>query len=330
MKAIVYNKYGSTDQLKYINVEKPKIVKNQVLVKVHAACINQADVYILNGDPLPLRFITGLFRPKSKILGTDISGVIEQVGEGVSNFKIGDEVFGELEATQNGGYAEYILIKPDQVTLKPLNISHLTTASLPMVGLTAMQGLRLANVKEGSNVLIYGASGGVGTAMIQVAKALKANVTAVCSTRNIELAKASKADRIIDYTKEQWDKDNSKYDVIIGCNGYNHLTRYRDALKDNGIYVVSGGHMKQIMQVTTYNPFMRKKGNKQFKTYVAKIVKSDLDTLAELLKNKEVVPYIDKVFNLKETKAAFDYFISNKTIGKIAIQVISENTRNKK
>ncbi len=329
MNAIVYNNYGGTDQLKYVNVEKPKIIKNQVLVKIHAACINQADVYLLNGKPLPLRFISGLFKPKSKILGANISGVIEQIGEGISNFKVGDEVFGELEATQNGGYAEYTLIKPDQITLKPSNISHVTAASFPMVGLTALQGLRLANVKEGSNILIYGASGGVGTAMIQIAKALKANVTAVCSTRNIELAKASKADKIIDYTKEQWDKDNIKYDVVIGSNGYNHLTRYRDALKDNGTYVVSGGHMKQILQVTTHKPFMRKKGKKQFKTYVAKIVKSDLDTLAELLKNKDIVPFVDKVFNLDETKDAFDYFISNKTIGKTAIQVFPVNTTNR-
>lgn len=330
MKAIVYSKYGGTDQLKYLNVEKPKIVRNQVLVKVHAACINQADVYLLNGKPLPIRFISGLFKPKSKILGANISGVIEQIGEGVSNFKVGDEVFGELEVTQNGGFAEYTLIKPNQITLTPSNTSHITAASLPMVGFTALQGLRLANVKEGSNILIYGASGGVGTTMIQIAKASKANVTAVCSTRNIEVAKASNADKIIDYTKEQWDKDNIKYDAVIGCNGYNHLTRYRDALKDNGTYVVSGGHMKQIMQVTTHKSFMRKKGNKQFKTYVAKIVKSDLNTLAELLKNKEIVPYIDKIFNLDETKDAFDYFLSNKAIGKIAIQVFPVNTRNRK
>ena len=321
MKAVVYNKYGSTNRIRYVEVERPVVKDDEVLVEVHAVSINQADVSMLLGKPFPLRFMTGLFRPKHKIMGSDISGVIKEIGNSVKVFKVGDEVFGELEINEEGGLAEYAAIKTEQLTKKPKNVSHSEASSVTMAALTALQGLRLANLKEGSNVLIYGASGGVGTFMIQVAKAVKAKVTAVCSTRNITVAKESGADVIIDYKKEKWNNQNKKYDVIIAANGYNKLKVYRDALVDDGIYVISGGTMKQIMEVFLYKPFMRKKGNKQFLNYVAKTIREDLIVIANMLEKGEIRPHIDKEFPIEESNLAFDHFIAGKTIGKTVIKI---------
>jgi len=321
MKAVVYNRYGNTNRIKYVEVAKPVVEDDKVLVEVHAASINQADVYMLWGKPFPLRFMTGLFRPKHKILGSDISGVIKELGNSVNCFRVGDEVFGELGDNEKGGFAEYVTMKPEQLTKKPKNVSHSEASSVTMAALTALQGLRLGNLKEGSNVLIYGASGGVGTFMIQVAKAMKAKVTAVCSTRNISVAEASGADVIIDYKKEKWNARNMKYDVIIAANGYNKLKVYRDALVDEGIYVISGGTMKQIMESFVYKPFMRKKGNKQFINFVAKIIKEDMIVIANMLEKGELRPHIDKEFMLEKSDLAFDYFIAGKTIGKTVIKI---------
>ena len=263
-----------------------------------------------------------MFKPKSKILGSDISGVIEEIGEGVTKFAVGDEVFGELLMNQNGGYAEYALADPKQIHKKPANVSHAFAASSPMAAFTAIQGLRLAGVNEESKILIYGASGGVGTFFIQIAKSLGAHVTAVCSTRNIEVARNSKADIIIDYKKEKWDKDNIKYDVVVVVNGYNKIKRYRDALKDNGTYLLSGGTMKQLMEFFLFKPFLRKKKNRKFKNFVAKVSSNDLELIANLLESEKLIPHIDKEFPLSETKKALEHFYHGKTIGKTIIKVV--------
>lgn len=321
MKAATYNKYGNAERITVKDVPKPEIASNKILVEVHSASINQADAYVLQGKPFPLRFMTGLFKPKNQIFGSDISGVVVNIGEEITEFKIGDEVFGELGVTGDGGYAEYVLASPKLFTKKPNNVSFDDAAAIPMAGLTALQGLKLAEVKENSNVLIYGASGGVGTFFIQIAKALGAHVTAVCSTRNIAIAEASGADVIIDYKKENWADRNIKYDVVFGVNGYNKLKVYRDALQPNGIYVSVGGEMKQIFDTMLKKPFMRKKGNKKFLSYTAHVKKEDLQTLAEYLKNGQVKPHIGNTFTLAETKEAFSHFMSGKTMGKTVITI---------
>lgn len=321
MKAIVYNKYGSPDNVRLSEVNKPQVKDGFVLIKIHAASINQADIYLMQGKPFLLRLSTGLFKPKNNILGSDISGVIEEIGNGVVDFEVGDEVFGQLLMNQDGGYAEYAIADPRQIVKKPKNVSHSEAASITMAGLTSIQALRLSEIPTDANVLIYGASGGVGNFLIQVAKSYGANVTAVVSTRNIETAKASGADTIIDYKKEQWYKDNIKYDVVIAANGYNKLKRYRDALKDDGTYILSGGTMKQLFEFFLFKPFLRKKGNRQFKNFVAKVKKSDLEILSTMLSNKEIIPHIDKEFPLKETKDALNHFMSGKTIGKTIIKI---------
>ncbi|PAT01629.1 hypothetical protein CI105_06025 [Candidatus Izimaplasma bacterium ZiA1] len=321
MKAIKYIKYGLPKNVSYEEIEKPTINDDLVLVEIHSASINQADLYLLQGKPLLLRLSTGLFKPKNNILGSDISGVISLVGKNVTEFKIGDEVFGELGMNQDGGYAEYALASPKQLTKKPKEISHSVAASVPMAGLTALQGLRLANISKDSNILIYGASGGVGTFMIQVAKSFGATVTAVVSTRNIEVAKNSGADHIIDYNKQVWYESNNTYDIVIAANGENKLKVYRDKLTDSGIFVMSGGSIKQLLGFFIKKPFMRKKKERQFLNYVAKVNKDDLAILSNMLKNNQLRPYIDKEFSLKDTENALSHFYEGKTIGKTIIKL---------
>ena len=320
MKAIIYEKYGFAKRVKYLDVEKPLLEEDKILVKIHAASINKLDEHVLRGRPIFLRIITGIFKPKWKILGSDFSGVIEEVGKNITGFLVGDEVFGQLGMKQEGSFAEYALLSPKQLTHKPKNVSHKEAASIPIAGLTALQALRAAGVNENTNLLIYGASGGVGTFMIQIAKSIGSKVTAVCSTRNIEVAKKSKADLIIDYKKEVWDKDDIQYDVIIGVNGYNSMKRYRDALKKNGVCLVLGGDIKDLLKTNISQLFTRKKG-RRFLGLLAQIKKSDLDILAELLEKQKIHPYIDKEFLLKNTEDALNHFINGKTIGKTIITI---------
>ncbi|XMB73017.1 NAD(P)-dependent alcohol dehydrogenase [Mycoplasmatota bacterium WC30] len=322
MKAIMRKSYGQTEKMLYLETPKPKLTEDKVLIKVHAAGINQADIYLLQGKPFLIRLLLGLFKPKFKTLGSDVSGVVEEVGKDVEGFNVGDEVFGIFVFKQEGGYSEYGLIGPKQITHKPKNVTHSEAASVSMAGVTALHALRLAEVKEGTNVLIYGASGGVGTFMIQIAKYFKAHVTAVVSTRNIDVAKASGADIIIDYKKSKWDQDNKKYDVILACNGNNKLSRYRDALNNDGKLVVSGGSSKNIFGISIQKLFLRKKGNRTFQNFMARIANKDLKLLAELLEKKHIRPHIDKEFLLKDAKEAFEHFINHKTIGKTIIKIV--------
>ena len=321
MKAVISKKYGGPNVLEYVDVEKPSIVDDKILVQIKAASINQADAYMMQGKPFPIRFMTGLFKPKYQIKGSDISGIVEEVGSNITDFKTGDEVFGQLVLNQNGGYAEYALIPPKQLTKKPNNVTFSEAAAVPMAGLTALQGARLGEVKKDSKVLIYGASGGVGTFVIQVCKSMGAHVTAVVSTRNIEVAKQSGADRIIDYKTTIWDDDNHTYDVIIAVNGYNKLTRYRDKLTDDGRYVVIGGTMKQIFEVMLKKPFLKKKLQRKFISFTAIVKREDLDTLSSLLESNQLKPHIDKEFELKDTNLAMKHFFEKKTIGKTIIKL---------
>lgn len=321
MKAALYNKYGKADNIFIDNISKPVVTEGKVLVKILAASINQADAYILQGKPFPLRLMTGLFKPKNKTLGSDISGVVVEVGTKVKEFNVGDEVFGQLILQDIGGYSEYALVVPKQISKKPKGVSYSEAAAVPMAGLTALQGLRLGEVQEGSKVLIYGASGGVGTFFVQLAKAMNAHVTAVCSTRNIFVAQEAGADVIINYKEEKWTERNEKYDVIFGVNGYNKITEYRDALKENGIFVSVGGEMKQLFEVMLRVPFMRKKMNRSFKNYVAKVSTKDLDILGKYLEDGSLRPFVDKEFPLSQTKDAFKHFMSGKTIGKTIIKI---------
>src|SRR5512135_3544208 len=250
MKAIVYTKYGSPDVLHLEEVKKPAINEDQVLVKVHAASINAGDWHLLTADPFPLRLTgVGLFSPKNTILGADIAGCVEAVGRDVKQFRPRDAVFGDIFGLGSGSFAEYVSVPESALALKPSNVSFEQAAAVPVAALTALQGLRdQGHIQPGQKVLINGASGGVGTFAVQIAKAFGAEVTAVCSPRNLEMVRSIGADHVIDYTKEDFTQNGQQYDLILAVNGYHPISVYLRVLKPQGIYVVAGGSMFQLAQ----------------------------------------------------------------------------------
>ena len=252
MKAIVYTKYGPPDVLHLEEVKKPALNEDKVLVKVHAASINAGDWHLLTADPFPQRLMgIGLFKPKNTILGADIAGCVEAVGRNVKQFQPGDAVFGDVFGLGSGSFAEYVSVPESALALKPSNVSFEEAAAVPVAAVTALQGLRdQGHIQPGQKVLINGASGGVGTFAVQIAKAFGAEVTAVCSTRNLEMARSIGADHVIDYTKEDFTQNGRQYDLILAVNGYQPLSAYKRALAPQGIYVFVGGLPAQIVPVT--------------------------------------------------------------------------------
>ena len=235
MKAIVYTKYGSPDVLQLKEVEKPTPKENEVLVKVHATSVNAADWHLLTADIFLVRLNMGLFKPKNTILGCDIAGQVEAVGRDVKQFKPGDAVFGDVFGHNYGGFAEYVTAPESVLALKPANLSFEEAAAVPLAAKTALQGLRdLGQIQSGQKVLINGASGGVGTFAVQVAKYYGAEVTAVCSTRNLDMARTLGADHVIDYTKEDFTQNGQQYDLILAVNGYHPISDYKRALSSQG------------------------------------------------------------------------------------------------
>ena len=313
MKAIVYTEYGSPDVLHLKEVEKPTPNDNEDLVKVFASSINRADWYMLNGEPFLVRLEAGIQKPKRIILGADIAGQVEAVGKNVEEFKIGDEVFGDISACGWGGFAEYVSVNENALVLKPAQITFEAAASAPMAAVTALQGLRdKGQIRQNQNVLIYGASGGVGTWAVQIAKSFGTHVTAVCSTRNVEMVRFMGADDVIDYTKEDFIQAGKVYDLILGANGERSLADYKRALSSNGIYVCTGGSMKQIFSSLIF-------GNKKIKNLSSKPNKKDLLFIKELLETGKVKPVIDKIYPLAELADAFRYFETGKVKGKVVI-----------
>ncbi len=231
MKAIVCDKYGSPDVLELKEINKPLPTENQVLVRVYAASLNYGNLVLLKGKPFVARFAFGLTKPKYSIPGGDIAGIVEAVGKNVKLFKAGDEVFGDLSGCGWGGFAEYVTVPEYALALKPTNISFEEAAATPMAGVTALQGLLCkGKIISGQKVLINGASGGVGTFTVQIAKSFGAEVTGVCSTRNLEILLSIGADHIIDYTKEDFTQDEKCYDLILGVNGSNSISAYKRVL----------------------------------------------------------------------------------------------------
>ncbi len=251
MKAIVCTKYGSPDVLQLQEVAKPAPQDNEVLIKIHAASINSRDWRMMQANPVFIRLVPGGFlQPKNKILGADVAGRVEAIGRYVKQFKPDDDVFGYLpSATGRGTFAEYVCANEKAITLKPANLTFEQAAAVPVAALTALQGLRdNGNIQAGQKVLINGASGGVGTFAVQIAKAFGAEVTAVCSTRNLEMMRSLGADHVIDYMVEDFTQNGQQYDLILAVNGYHPISNYLRALSPEGIYVVAGGSMLQLFQ----------------------------------------------------------------------------------
>ncbi len=322
MKAIVYTKYGSPEVLQLKEVDKPTPSEDEVLVKVHATSINAVDWHLLTADIFLVRLNMGLLKPKNTILGADIAGQVEAVGRNVKQFKPGDAVFGDVFGGNYGGFAEYVSAPESVLALKPANLSFEEAAAVPLAARTALQGLRdLGHIQPGQKVLINGASGGVGTFAVQVAKYFGAEVTAVCSTGNLEMARTLGANHVIDYTKEDFTKNGQQYELILAVNGYHPISDYKRALSPRGIYVMSGGSLAQLFQVMLQGPRMSKKDGQQLGNLTLKQNPKDLPLLKELLETGKVVPVIDRRYSLGEVPDALRYFGEGHSKGKIVITV---------
>src|SRR5438445_3460380 len=275
MKAAVHTRYGPPDTVQITDVEKPIPGDNEVLIKVRAASVNPVDLFSMRGAPL-IRLIPGLRTPKHKVLGCDIAGRVEAVGRHVTQFQPGDEVFG-VKGFAGGGFAEYVCALEDKLAGKPANSSFEEAAAVPVAATTALQGLRdKGRIQRGQKVLVDGASGGVGTFAIQIAKSFGAEVTAVCSTRNVGTARSIGADQVIDYTREDFTKSGKRYDLILGANAHHSIFDYRRALSQNGIYVLVGGGLVQILQTLLLIPLLSVIGSKKPCFFVANVNQKDL------------------------------------------------------
>src|SRR5687767_3297164 len=275
MKAIVRETYGSPDVLHLAEVPLPALRDSDVLVKVHAASANAADWHLLRGTPLPFRLVAGLRRPRFRIIGTDVAGHVEAVGRNVTQFRPGDEVFGELSRSGFGAYAEFAAAPENAFALKPANLSFEEAATLPTSGCTALQGLRKGRVQRARRVLINGASGGVGTFAVQIARTFGAEVTAVCSTKNVDAVRSMGADHVIDYTKDDFATLGQRYDLILAANGYRSIWDYRRALTANGCYTMTGGSTRQLTDALAFGPLLSM-GQQQFGNVIVKPNQADL------------------------------------------------------
>lgn len=323
MKAIICPKYGSPDVLRLQEAAKPAPKDDEVLIRVHAASLNSRDLRMLRANPVFMRLMPGgLFHPNNKILGADFAGVIEAAGKGVKQLKPGDEVFGYMPSTtRRGTLAEYVCASEKLAALKPASLTFEQAAAVPLAAMTALQGLRgKGNIQRGQQVLIHGASGGVGTFAVQTAKALGAEVTAVCSTRHVETARSLGAGRVIDYTKEDFTQNGQRYDLILVVNGNHPLSVYLQALEPEGTLVISGGSLITLFQAAHKAKRASKSGAGQKAVVVSlKQNPDDLILIKELLEAGKIRPVIERSYPLEKTPEAFWYFEKEHPRGKVVI-----------
>jgi NADPH:quinone reductase-like Zn-dependent oxidoreductase len=325
MKAIVYCDYGLAN-LKLAAIAKPTPTDDQILVKVHAASVNPLDWHFIEGTPMIMRALgVGLRKPKDTRLGVDFAGTVEAVGKNVTQFKPGDEVFGG----RDGAFAEYVCPRADRaVTLKPANITFEQAASVNIAGITALQAVRdKGKVQAGQKVLINGASGGVGTFAVQIAKSFGADVTGVCSTRNLDMVRSLGADHVIDYTKEDFAKGDQRYDVILDNVPNHSLSECRRVLNPQGKYVMIGGGgpndnrwigpFGRLIQALVVSPFVSQKMGMM----MAELKKSDLTILGDMMQSGKLKPVIDRTYKLSELPAAIAYLEEGHARGKVVITV---------
>jgi len=316
MKAIVQNGYGSPDHLKVKEVNMAKAKDNEVLVKVHAVGLNAGDIFSLKGSPWLARFSVGFPKPKDYILGWDFAGTVDSVGKDITKFKSGDEVFGSLQHT----LSEYICIEENMLVKKPSNFSFEEAATVGTAAITALHGLRnQGNLQAGQSVLINGASGGVGTYAVQIAKALGAEVTGVCSTRNVEMVSSLGADHVVDYTKEDFAAMNKRYDLILDNVASRSISDLKSVLTKDGLIVPNSGHggMTYVMKALFAGIFSKHVGG----LFMANPNQKDLEFLKELIESKKIKTVIDKTFPLEKTSDAFRYLDENHAQGKVVITI---------
>ena len=323
MKAIVYTKYGTPDVLKLQEVEKPVPGDNDVLVKVYASSVNPLDWHALRGTPLMYRLSgAGLFKPKNKILGADVAGQVEEVGRYVKQFQPGDEVFGDLYWCGFGAFAEYVSVPDYVLSLKPASMTFEEVAAVPQGAITALHCFPdRGRVESGLKVLINGASGGVGVFAVQIAKLFGAEVTGVCSTRNLDMVRSIGADQVIDYTKEDFTQMGQDYDLIIDNVGNRSVSDYKRVLGLNGSFILVGFSMSLMIRLMLLGPRNSKSGNKKMAVLIPKENKEDLAFIKELLGTGKVVPVIDRRYSLSEVAEAIRYLEKGHAKGKVIITV---------
>ena len=322
MKAIVYRCYGSPDVLNFEDIAKPKPADDEVLVKVVAASVNPLDWHYMRGSPYLMRLGSGLGAPDDSSMGVDFAGTVEAVGRNVKRFNPGDEVFGG----RGGAFAEYVTVPEDRALVrKPANITFAQAASVPIAAITALQALRdKGKLKPGHKVLINGASGGVGTFAVQIAKSFGAEVTGVCSTRNAEMVRSIGADHIIDYTRENYTESGKQYDLIIDMVGNHSLMANKRVLKPEGIFVIVGGGkgnwlgpLMNPIKALMLSPFV----SQEFVLLLADLSKDDLAILGDLMKTGKVNPVIDRRYRLSDVPVAIRYSEEGHAQGKIIIDM---------
>jgi len=313
MKAVVYNKKGVPDKLVYCDVEKPKPSDNKVLVQIVAVSVNAMDYRSLRMGMIP----------KKRIFGADIAGRVESAGKHIRQFKPGDEVIGDLSDHGSGGFAEYAVAPEKALTLKPANISFEEAAALPVAATTALRALRdRGNIQEGQKILIVGSSGGVGTFAVQLAKYYGATVTAVCSSRNVEQSLSMGADKVIDYTVEDFSKSGESYDLILAINGNSRLSDYKRMLNPGGRYIMVGGALSQIIRSIILGRFMSF-GSRKMHILTVKSSQKDLEFLAKLAGDGKIKPQIERRYSLDQTAEAMRYLNEGHAQGKVVINTSS-------
>lgn len=321
MKALLWKSYGAPSSLVLGEAEVPAPKKGQVLIRVRATGLNAADLHLLRADPFPVRFFAGLTRPHFLALGADVAGTVEALGPGANRFQVGDAVFGDLSGGGWSGLAEFTTAAEASLTPMPAHLLWEEAAAVPMAGVTALQALRNhGKLQGGEKVLIHGASGGVGTFAVQIAKALGADVTALCSPRNTELVKSLGADRVVDYTKEDLGSLEGPFDLIHVVNGDRPLSDYGRALAPRGRLVISGGSMRQLTQVMVQGPWLSL-GPQKFTAMTAGANPADLAVLSEYLVAGRIRPILDRVFPLDQGIAALEYLEEGHARGKVVVRL---------
>jgi NADPH:quinone reductase-like Zn-dependent oxidoreductase len=327
MRAIVCTRYGSPEVLHLEEVSIPVLASDEVLVKICAASVNPLDSATLAGPWIGRLFTGGLLTPKFKVLGADIAGRVEAVGRHATHFRPGDEVFGGLFAGAFGGrglggFAEYVVATEDKLAHKPGNLSFEQAAAIPIAAVTALQGLRdSGRIQAGQRVLIDGASGGVGTFAIQIAKAFNTQVTAVCSTRNTQTAQSLGADFVIDYSQQDFTAAAQRYDLIFAANAHHSIFDYRRALAPQGRLVVGGGGTPQMLQALLLGPLLSRTSNNKIESFLVKITSSDLTYLKGLCEAGRLIPVIDRRYTLSNVADAIRYLAEGHARGKVVINI---------
>lgn len=329
MKAIHYTKYGSPEVLQLKEVDKPTPKENEVLVKIYASSVNSWDWDQLRGKHFIIRIIAGLFKPRRKILGADIAGLVEAVGNNASMFMPGDEVFGDIAGCGFGGFAEYVSVPQKFLAKKSPHMTFEQSAALPQAGLLALQGLRYnGTIKKGDEILINGAGGGVGALALQYAKSSGAIVTCVDKAEKFELLQSLGADHLIDYTKEDYTSNGRQYDRILDVIAHRSVSDYKRALKPGGTFAMIGGSMGGLLlQLLFYGPFIAMFSNKKLGIMGYKPNRMDLEFLNQLFEEGKVVPIIDRSYSLEEVPAALQYLGDGHAKGKIVISIDKSKTK---